>query len=67
MNHHASKRQLITHEELARAIAAFQTQGGMVVQLPPEKVPRPRLVGRRWSRFEEVIPYGGGPADEMAV
>ena len=55
-----------THEELRRAIDSFRAEGGLVVQLPAEKVVLARLVGRRWGRFEEVTPYGASGPEEAA-
>ena len=55
-----------TREELTRAIDAFRAEGGLVVQLPAEKVALARLVGRRWGRFEEVTPYGAPGPEEAA-
>lgn len=64
MNANVNRKQVVTHEELAQAIVAFQAEGGLVVQLPPQKVVPSRTVGRRWSRYEEILISDGGAPDD---
>ena len=64
MNRKTPTRTTVSHEELAQAIQAFQAQGGLIAQLPAEKVIPSRVVGRRWSRYEEILNTDGGATED---
>ncbi len=49
----------ISHDEITRAIQAFESKGGWIRQLPPQDFDRPPSVGNRWeSMYESVIDRG---------
>ena len=48
----------ISSEEIARAIRAFKTHGGLIKTLPPEQPEKRSQVGNRWeSPYENVLDY----------
>ncbi len=42
----------ITHEQVQRALQAFQRRGGAIRQLPDQVTPRRNLLGAKWAIYE---------------
>ena len=45
-------RKAITHEEVQRALQAFQRRGGAIRQLPDQVTPQRNLMGAKWAIYE---------------
>ena len=49
------KNITITEAQIQRAILKFLTEGGLIMRLPDEIVPRNLMVGSKWGMYENVF------------
>lgn len=45
----------LTHDQVTQAVRRFQTQGGLIKELPPQEVDVRTMVGKQWDVAYESV------------
>lgn len=53
-------KQVVTEQEIQKALKKFKEQGGLIKKLPDEIVPNHNMVGAKWSMYEAIQENGSG-------
>lgn len=63
----STKKPVLTHSDIAKALQKFKEQGGLIKQLPDQKVLKGAMVGGKFGIYESVFENGGGTGSASAA
>ena len=55
----SSKKPILSHGDISKALQKFKEQGGLIKRLPDQKVLKGTLVGGKFGVYESVFDGGG--------
>jgi hypothetical protein len=62
-----TKKPLLSHGDVAKAIQKFKEQGGLIKRLPDQIVLKGGIIGGKFAVYESVFENGGGAGSPPAT
>lgn len=56
----STKKPMLSHADVAKAIQKFKEQGGLIKRLPDQIVLKGGMIGGKFAVYESVFDTGGG-------
>jgi hypothetical protein len=56
----STKKPVLSHADISKALQKFKEQGGLIKQLPEQRVLKGAMVGGKFGIYEAVFENGSG-------